>query len=292
MRHRRRLLLLTVPLLAVAAACGDDSPIPEAAATLPPVASTVPPTTEAPAPSTSYDVPTGADEVVISAAYEGGFAPPGAIFARTPLALISGDGRALSTGPVTAIYPGPLLPNILERSITPDAVQRLVALADRLGLLADVTYPRNDQIADASDTVVDITVGGTTYHHQAYALGIDENETDPARRNLQEFVTALSDLQTTVGADALGPEQPYAPANYLIQAMAFDPDALSVDVEPTIEAWPADAPVRLADATTCAVLPADVARPLFDDATTLTFFTEAGESYSVAAVQQVPGRTC
>jgi hypothetical protein len=290
--HRRFLPLLAVPLLAVAAACGDDSPIPEAAATLPPAASTVPPTTGAPAPSTSYDVPTGADEVVISAGYEGGFAPAGAIFARSPLALISGDGRALSTGPVAAIYPGPLLPNILERSITPDAVQRLVAMADRLGLLADVTYARNDQVADASDTVVDITVGGTTYHHQAYALGIDGDETDPARRNLQEFVAALTDLQSTVGAGALGPDQPYLPANYLIQAMEFDPEALDVDVEPTVEAWPTDAPVRLADALECAVLPAAVARPLFDDATTLTFFTDAGVSYSVAAVQQVPGRTC
>jgi hypothetical protein len=44
-----------------------------------------------------------------------------------------------------AIYPGPLLPNIQERSITPAATQQLVALADRLGLLADVTYPGNDQ---------------------------------------------------------------------------------------------------------------------------------------------------
>jgi hypothetical protein len=291
MRHPRRALLFAVPLLALAA-CGDDSPAPEAAATLQP-AESVPPTTP-PTPSTptnSYEVPTGADEVVISVSYEGGFAPPGTIFARSPLALVTGDDRVLTTGPVIAIYPGPLLPNILQRSITPAAVQQLVAKADELGLLADVTYARNDLIADAPDTVVDITVGGRTYHHQAYALGIDE-ETDPARQHLLEFVNAMTDLEGTVGAAALGTDEPYQPADYLIQATPTDPATLDVDIEPTIVPWPQDAPVRLADAAECAVLPADVAGPLFADATTLTFFTDAGVTYAVAAVQQVPGRTC
>jgi hypothetical protein len=291
MRHAGRALLLAVPLLAVAG-CGDDSPAPEAAATLPPAETAAATTTPATVATTS-PVPTGADDVVISAAYEGGFAPPSSIFARTPLALITGDGRALASGPVPAIYPGPLLPNIQQRTITPAAVQHLVAEADRLGLLAAVTYSRNDQVADAPDTVVDITVGGRTYHHQAYALGIDGgHEADPARRSLQEFVAALSDLTTTVGAGALGPEEPYEPADYLIQAMPTDPATLDVEVAPTIEAWPADAPVRLADAATCAVVAADVATPLFADANALTFFTDGGVTYSVAAVQRVPGRSC
>ena len=33
---------------------------------------------------------------------------------------ITGDGLALSTGPVPAIFPGPLLPNVLQRTITAD----------------------------------------------------------------------------------------------------------------------------------------------------------------------------
>ena len=39
-------------------------------------------------------------------------------------------------------------------------------------------------------------------------------------------------------------------------------------------------------------MPADAAAPLFADATTLTFFTEADVTYAVAVVQQLPGRTC
>ncbi len=40
------------------------------------------------------------------------------------------------------------------------------------------------------------------------------------------------------------------------------------------------------------MLPADVAAPLFADANALTFFTDAGVTYSVAAVQRLPGRSC
>jgi hypothetical protein len=283
MRHPLRATLLLAVL--GLAACGDDRP-PDAAATLPPPASTVP----APA---SFQVATGPEDVVIAVRQEGGFVPPGVQFAATPTAMVIGDGRLLATGPTTMIYPGPLLPNILERSITPAGIQALLAKADQLGLLADIEYSRNDQVADAPNTVVEITVGGRTYRHEAYALGMDGAGTpDAARQHLQEFVDVMTNVEPTVGAGALGPDQPYAPAQYLIQAMPVDPATLDVDIEPTIVAWPQDAPVRLADASTCAVLPAAVAAPLFEDATTLTFFTDAGVTYAVTPVQQLPGRTC
>ncbi len=166
----------------------------------------------------------------------------------------------------------------------------LLALADELGLLADVEYARNDQIADATDTVVTITVDGTTYRHQAYALDI-EPESDPARANLSTFVAAMTDLQSTVG-DELGTDEPFVPPAYLIRATPIDLATTTFDVEPTIEEWPADAPVRLADAAECAELPVADGEALFADATQLTFFTDADVTYQVAAVQQVPGRTC
>ena len=233
----------------------------------------------------------GSDDVVISVEYEGGFAPIETLFARTPLALISGDGKALSTGPVPAIFPGPLLPNVLERTITPEATQRLVALADELGLLADLTYAPNNMVADAPDTVVTITVDGTTYVHRAYALGIDDQQ-DPARGNLMEFVDAMTNLSATVGDAQLGPEEPYAADEYLIRATPVDPATLSVDVEPTIVEWPSGATVRLADAADCATMPASDGEELFADATQLTFFTDGGVTYQVSVVQRLPGRSC
>ncbi|MET0146542.1 MAG: hypothetical protein ABW328_17405 [Ilumatobacteraceae bacterium] len=291
MRHSpllRALLVVPVALVAVAA-CGDDSSEPGEASV--PADETLPTVAPAGEPATNHEYATGPDDVVISVEYEGGFVPMDAVFTRTPQSLVTGDGRALSTGPVIAIYPGPLLPNVLQQSITPEGIQSLLAEADELGLLADVTYERNDMIADAPDTVVTINVDGATYRHQAYALDIDE-ETDPARANLSAFVAAMGDLAGSVGVAELGPEEPFRPANDLMRATPTDPATLDVDVEPTIVAWPDDAPVRLADAADCASVPADAVASLFADATVLTFFTDADVTYSVAAVPQIPGRTC
>ena len=279
MRHTARAVLVLTAL--ALAACGDDSPATDAPDTS---------DTLAPIP-TAYDYATGPDDVVIEVGYEGGFVPQELLFTRTPVVMVTGDGRALTTGPVPEIHPGPLLPNLLERSIMAAGTQTLLARADELGLLADVSYTRNDRIADAADTVVTITIDGTTYRHEAYALGMDV-EDDPARANLAEFVAAMSDLPTTVGADELGPEQPFATDQYLIKASRVDPATLSTDVEPTIVPWPADAPVRLAAADVCADVPVAEFEPLFAGATTLTFFTEADVTYAVSAVPQVPGRTC
>ena len=174
--------------------------------------------------------------------YEGGFATPEMTFSRAPLLLITGDGRVIYEGPVPAIYPGPLLPNLLERTITEDGIQTLLAKADELGLLAEADYARNDQIADAPDTVVKITVDGTTYTHSAYALGFD-GETDAGRANLFEFVTAATDLAGTVGEDELGPEATLASDTYLVRATPIDPATVTTEVPATIVDWPADASV-------------------------------------------------
>jgi hypothetical protein len=292
-----------VPLLALAA-CGDDSPVDEAAGTLPPVASAAPtapaptePDRSAP-PTRSYDVATGADDVVVSITNEGGFVPTGFAFANTPIVMVTGDGRVLSAGPMIAIFPGPLLPNVQQRSISPAGVQQLLARADELGLLADVSYERNDMIADAGTTIVTLTVDGTTYRHEAYALGLD-TEGDPDRKALADFVAAATDLPATVGEAELGPEEPFASEQFLIQALPVDRAAIGGDgVEPTFVPWPVDAPVRLADAEACATVPAAAFGPLFAEADSMTFFTETDPvdgtevTYSVTPVQQLPGRSC
>ncbi len=306
MRHpRRAALAILFPLLSLAA-CGNDSPDAGGTATLPPVESpaptepgpTDPGTTDA--PGESYDVATGADDVVIAVTNEGGFVPAGFAFVNVPVALITGDGRSLTAGPVPAIYPGPLLPNILQRSISPAGVQQLLAEADELGLLAEVAYENPDNIADAGTTIVTLTVGGTIYRHEAYALGLEAGgETDPARQALASFVDAVANLPATVGDAELGPEEPFTSEQFLIQALPVDPAGIGGDgVEPTFVPWPADAPVQLADAETCAAVPAAEFGALFADATTLTFFTEADPTdgtevtYSVTPVQQLPGRSC
>jgi hypothetical protein len=302
----RRLYLL-VPVVAAGlmlAACGEESPSANTgappASTVPPEtspASTPPSTEPSTTPSTSpgtggYDHPTGADDVVIEIGYQGGFVPVGVAFTEVPSLLITGDGRAITNGPVPAIYPGPLLPNLVQQSITEEGIQTLLAQADELGLLANVQYSDpSSQIADAPDTVVSITVDGTTYRHVAYALGIDP-ESDPARANLFDFVNAATNLTGTVGADQLGAEEPYESDTYLIRATEVDLSTMDTEIPPTVVRWPADASVRLADAADCAELPRAEGDALFPDANQLTFFKQARVTYSVAATLQLPGRGC
>jgi hypothetical protein len=282
------------------AACGESSPAADTttgstpastapSTSMPASASTTPPTSPGP---DGYEHPTGANDVVIQVGYEGGFVPAEVLFTQVPSLLITGDGRAITEGPVPAIYPGPLLPNLVERTITEAGIQTLLAKADELGLIANIEYvdPPNP-IADAPDTVVTITVDGTTYRHDAYALGLD-NEPDAARANLFEFVTAATDLAGTVGEGELGGEAPLDSDSYLIRATEVDLATMDTELPPTVVRWPADASVGLADAADCAELPRAEGDPLFTDATQLTFFKQAGVTYSVAATLRLPGRTC
>ncbi len=285
------------------AACGEESPAantgsPPASSTPPDTApASTPPSSQPTTPSTTpgsggYEHGTGAHDAVIQISYEGGLVPAGVGFTQVPALLVTGDGRVITEGPVPAIYPGPLLPNLVQRTITEDGIQTLLAKADELGLLANIRYTNpHSQIADAPDTVVTITVDGTTYRHVAYALGFDP-ETDPDRANLFDFVTAASDLPTTVGADQLGSEEPFESDAYLIQATEVDLSTMDTDLPPTVVRWPADATVPLADAARCAELPRAEGDPLFTDANQLTFFKQAGVTYSVAATLQLPGRSC
>jgi hypothetical protein len=115
-------------------------------------------TGEPPPPAGGDQEPGDPDAVVLSITDVGGFVPSDRTFTTLPRLLVTGDGRVIQEGPVIAIYPGPLLPNLLQRSITEAGIQRLIDLADEHGLLGDETYMRPGNIADASETIVAITV--------------------------------------------------------------------------------------------------------------------------------------
>jgi hypothetical protein len=292
-----------LPLVAIAsflavglAACGDDSEStpatePTAVVTLPPADTSPDDTSPDDTASGAIEHPTGADHVVLRIGYEGGFVPAEFAFMDLPALLVTGDGRVIVQGPQTAIYPGPLLPNLQQRTISEDGMQALLRLAEEHGLFQDVTYEDDQTIADAPFTVVTIWANGDTYDHSAYALGLggDGTETDETRAQLASFVEQATDIVTVTGADALGPEEPFEAESYLIRASVADESAVGDDVEPTLVDWPADAPVRLADASDCATVPADELRDLFASATQLTWFVDADVTYQVVVKPQLPG---
>ncbi|HWL44808.1 MAG TPA: hypothetical protein VNQ73_17835 [Ilumatobacter sp.] len=285
---RRFVPAFTAAALAVGlAACGDDQassdrPVDPPADTIAPpgtVTPTVPPTTVAP----GFEHPTGADEVVVEIGYEGGFMMVDAAFGQVPTLLVGGDGSRYVLGPVPAIYPGPLLPNVLVSQVGEDGIQKLLELAAEHGLLTEREYERNDMIADAPDTVVRISANGETYEHRAYALGFGDDETGD-RAELQAFVeAATSELAMDDAA--------FEPEAYLLRATPVT-DLDGYEIDPTVVDWPAESSLLLADAADCVEVPAGSVHELLADANQLTFFVQDDVTYQMTAKPQLPGASC
>ncbi|MEM8621249.1 MAG: hypothetical protein AAGF73_16140, partial [Actinomycetota bacterium] len=154
---RRSALGLAVVGALVLAACGDDDDT--TSETLPPVTegtageSTVPGTEadDSTEPSGEYTYPTGSDDVVVEYAEVGGFTTQAFAFQNPPSVLISGDGLVFGGGATIAVYPGPLVPPVFVRTITPEGIETVLASADQAGLLADVDYDSEEAefVADA-----------------------------------------------------------------------------------------------------------------------------------------------
>ena len=286
---RRAAGLAVLAALVSITACGDDGALSSgngSAATTAP--GTAPPSTAAPG-GIGVQHPLGAEDVVVSIGYEGGFVPVGVAFANLPNLLVTGDGTAIVTGPQIAIYPGPLLPNLQQGRLDEATIQELLRSADEHGLLAPVEYARNDLIADASDAVVRIEANGGSFEHRAYALGLEE-ETDPARAALQAFVeeaTAIAD-ETLAAA----PTTPYVSDSFLVQARPATAAELGDEIEPTVVPWPASLGVPLATADFCATIPWADGEALFADATQATLFDDGGTTYQLTVVPRLPGREC
>lgn len=247
--------------------------------------------------------PTGSDDIILRIAYENGFVAPGVAFADVPTLLVSGGRRVITPGVTTAIYPGPLLPALFERSITEQGVEKLLAFAEAAHLLqTPPDYSAEVNVADVPDTVVVLAANGARYVHSAPALGFEDTGESPARKTLQAFVKALENIETVVGAENLGENKPLVADAYRMQAFEFGdvpadistPTTASVVAgpAPTYVAWPAGTGVKLAEASRCALVSASAIGSLFVDANQLTYFTEDSKAYQVTAIAKLPGDSC
>ncbi|NNE11552.1 MAG: hypothetical protein HKN41_04820 [Ilumatobacter sp.] len=281
------------------AACGDDAlepaaPVPDS--TVPSATDPTPPTTSGePADEPADDAishPEAPDEVVVRIASEGGFMPIEAFFTQLPTLLVSGDGRAFTQGPQIAIYPGPLLPNVLVADIGEAGIQRLLERAAEHGLLAEREYESPTNVADAPDTVVTIHAGGETYEHRAYALGLGGGPAGGAETGARADLQAFVDESTGALIETSEPAgEPFTPDRFLIRATPFDPDG-QYDIEPTFIDWPEGADVDLAAAGDCVEVAATAVLDLFADAHQLTFFEQGDETYQVLVKPKLPGMSC
>jgi hypothetical protein len=247
------------------------------------------------------------DKPVFQVTWDGGFVTPEMLLGRMPIVTVYADGRVISNGPVLAIYPGPLMPNLQERTLSPEGLQRLIDLAREKGLLKTVHYDFPG-VADASDTVLEIQLDGETYRVSAYALGdigsdiaapgLDQATID-GRAALRSFVDALTAIPA---GDFVDEEHPLAFDGVRIYASkaVIVPNSELPGEQPAVD-WPlaelATAGAKVDNAVLdvrCQVVEGEELAevlPLLQDANSLQTFSSEGELYSFIVVPLLPGET-
>lgn len=145
----------------------------------------------------------------------GGFLPPGADIVGVPQFTLTSDGRIVTSGPMIELYPGPALPNMLQRTITRAGIDAIIAEARKDGLFGPDKHYDNDMVADAGTTFFIIEDGDERHQISAYALGgfeIGDNASEEAkaeRAKLQHFIEQIGDLDKWLPEGSLGEEESF-----------------------------------------------------------------------------------
>ncbi len=179
-------------------------------------------------------------DLVLQIAQVGGFVTPEMLAGRLPQISVYADGRVLSEGPVTAIYPGPALPNVQVVQVDEATVQGLVeqAMAAGVAETADLGMP---PIADATSTRFTVVTPGGTYVREAYALMESLGADGELTAEQREGRAALTGLLDALTAPTEGASEGYVPAGLAVLARPWtDADADSEPAQPDV-AWPGPA---------------------------------------------------
>jgi hypothetical protein len=219
---RRHLLpLLIVPLLVGASvACGQEREIAD-------------PWYIGINPKDTYEP----DEVVLSIAESGGFMLAEGFATRLPIVVVYGDGRVLTPH---RFGPAVTLSGLDVRRVDPLDLGWLIeiSLAAGVGLDADLGTP---PAFDLPDTVFEVSTDSGILSTSVFALGFDEGlpaEQIDARRRLIDLVDQLRDLPAILGAERVGPEEPYEPETLAVISRPWPGDGAQADPE---RAWPGPA---------------------------------------------------
>ena len=149
--------------------------------------------------------------------------PPVDLFAVPPALVITGDGLAVINQPVPAIFPGPLLPNLVGRRLSGGAQLRILTAARDLGLLGGRTdfSPANPVMGGVAGHIEIGTEGQRvelTGDPSALMECPQPATCDPQPGTAQAFArfwSMLTDLPTFLGSE-IGAENSYAAASYAV----------------------------------------------------------------------------
>ena len=256
-----------------------------------------------PSPSPSPD-PVDPDGFVLRATMSQAL-PPESTFSWLPLVLITADGRVISVGPTDASFPGRLLPNLLERSISQAGWNSIANAARAAGLLSGKGDFTGGGVAPGGALGhLELVVDGQRYeltgdpaaHGACTAPGCAAAEPGSPQAFAQ-FWSQLSDLTSAVGSE-LGPERPYVASSYaILVGPPVDQQGLG---QPPLE-WPLDQldtfgeVIAAGDGRRCGVVSGEDAvtlRPALEAATSIShWFDEggAGAGFSLVVRPILPG---
>ena len=301
----RAAAVLAVALALVVAACsavGTGSPGPSASG--------------GPTPSTpSATGPLPSDEIaglLVSVREVGGLIGPDMTSERLTEIAIYGDGRVIQPGAVDAIFPGPLLPVLLQTTVSSAGIQAVLDLARQDGLADHDQSYLTGIGADMPDTIITVVVNGTAVVGRFSSLGASgPNLTDPAeiaaRAKATDFISHLTGYPNILGPYQVGQSQSYVPTTVQIVARLGDPSAT---VQPSMLqrqpiAWPLVTPLSAfglplqpnasppAIARCGTVTGDDLALlwPLLVKATQITGFSSGGATWTITPTPLLPGQT-
>jgi hypothetical protein len=165
--------------------------------------------------------PTSSDALVLRIDTSGGFVAPNVTEGQIPGFSMFGDGRVITLGAHTEIYPQPALPSVLVQTVDAAGIQAILraGLGAGLGRDASFTDLGSVGIADAPTTTFTLAANGAVHTVRVYALGqvprgsgsMPKAEAD-ARRALQAFAAQVADLSTFLPNGSLSAARPFVPS--------------------------------------------------------------------------------
>jgi hypothetical protein len=169
--------------------------------------------------------------------------PPLNQFGWLPAVAITGDGIVLTPPAVPAVYPGPLTTQLVGRRISGAGWDRILVLANDLGMLRDGNFARDGGMAGQALGRIELWSGDRyvtlTGDPAAQIMCITTPCDPPAGSDAAfgELWRRIVDLTSWLEPE-LGPEAMWTPSRYaLLVGPAPAPEA---GIAPSIADWPLD----------------------------------------------------
>jgi hypothetical protein len=191
-----------------------------------------------------------------------------------PAVVITTDGRVLAPGGVREMYPGPLVPPVVERPISPKGIATLLQAAKDAGILGvGDDFTGGAILIGGAAARLQIAVDGVTYDlvgdaNAAVSCPLTGNCPDAVPGTPAAFTRFWHRVLDLAGwlEPELGPEQAHGPASYAV--IVGPPPEPWPNAVPAV--WPATgpaldafgAPVRGEPGTRCGVAAGDLAAAL------------------------------